>query len=224
VDDQREHGGEVFAERRAKLAARREAGFAYPTQYQPRDEIGPLHDAFRRLEAGQDSGVVHRVAGRVTARRVHGKLTFLVVKDASGEIQLFAQLDALGEERYAALEHVDLGDHVGAEGTVMRTRRGELSLRLTSWELLSKSLRPPPEKFHGLTDVETRYRKRYLDLMASDESRTVFEKRALISAASSRSRRRSCSRSTAGRWRGRSSPITTSSTATSTCASPPSCT
>ena len=114
------------------------------------------------------------------ARREHGKLTFVVVKDASGEIQLFAQLDALGDERYAALEHLDLGDFVGAEGTVMRTRRGELSLRITSWQLLSKSLRALPEKYHGLTDVETRYRKRYLDLIVNDDSRDVFVKRARI--------------------------------------------
>ena len=180
MDEQSEHGGDVFAERRAKLATWREEGAAYPTKYQPRDEIGPLHDVYAALEAGQDSGDVHRIAGRVMARRVHGKLTFVVLKDSRGELQLFAQLNALGEERYAALEHVDLGDFVGAEGSVMRTRRGELSLRVTSWELLSKSLRPMPEKYHGLTDVETRYRRRYLDLMVNDASREVFIKRARI--------------------------------------------
>ena len=181
--DERSDHGDVFAERRAKLAAWRETGAAYPTSYQPRDEIGPLHDAYASLEAGQDSPDVRRVAGRVMARRVHGKLTFVVLKDLSGEIQLFCQLDVLGDERYAALEELDLGDFVGAEGTVMRTRRGELSLRVTSWELLSKSLRPLPEKYHGLTDVETRYRKRYLDLAANDDSREVFLKRARIIAA-----------------------------------------
>ena len=179
MDEQSEHG-DVFAERRAKLAAWRDAGDVYPTKYQPRDEIGPLHDAYAGLEAGQDSGDVRRIAGRVMARRVHGKLTFVVLKDFSGELQLFAQLDALGEERYEALEHIDLGDFVGAEGTVMRTRRGELSLRVASWQMLAKSLRPMPEKFHGLTDVETRYRRRYLDLMVNDDSREVFVKRARI--------------------------------------------
>jgi len=181
-----EHDGEhadAFAERRSKLVAWREGGDAYPTQYQPRDEIGPLHEMYGDLEAGQDSPDVHRIAGRVVARRVHGKLTFVVLKDLSGELQLFSQLDGLGEERYAALEHVDLGDFVGAEGTMMRTRRGELSLRITSWQLLSKSLRGMPEKYHGLTDVETRYRKRYLDLAANDDSRDVFVKRAKIIAA-----------------------------------------
>jgi lysyl-tRNA synthetase, class II len=233
VDERSDHA-DVFVERRDKLEAWRATGEAYPTRSTSRatrsPRCGPLYES---LEPGQDSGAVHRVAGRVMARRVHGKVSFVVVKDASGELQLFAQLDALGEERYAALEDLDLGDHVGAEGTVMRTRRGELSLRVTSWQLLSKSLRPLPEKFHGLTDVELRYRKRYLDTLVNDESREVFVQRATIigrsatsstHAASSRSRPRCCSRSTAAPWRGRSSPITTSSSATSTCASRPSST
>ena len=117
MDEQSEHDGDVFSERRAKLAAWRAAGDVYPTKYQPREEIGPLHGAYVGLEAGQDSGAVHRVAGRVVARRLHGKLTFVVLKDLSGELQLFCQVDALGEARYAALEQVDLGDFVGAEGT-----------------------------------------------------------------------------------------------------------
>ncbi len=179
MDEGSEHG-DVFAERRAKLEAWRATGAAYPTRYQPRDEIGPLRAAYEGLAAGEDSGDVHRVAGRLMAKRVHGKVSFLVVKDMSGELQLFAQVDALGAERYEALEHLDLGDHVGAEGTMMRTRRGELSLRVTSWQLLAKSLRPLPEKFHGLTDVELRYRKRYLDTAVNDESRNVFVQRARI--------------------------------------------
>jgi lysyl-tRNA synthetase, class II len=179
VDEHVEHG-DVFTERRDRLAAWREAGEAYPTQYQPRDEIAPLRAAYEHLQPGEDAGDTHRVAGRVMARRVHGKVSFVVVKDASADLQLFAQVDALGPERYEALEHLDLGDHIGAEGTMMRTRRGELSLRVTSWQLLSKSLRPLPEKFHGLTDVELRYRKRYLDTIVNDESRAVFVQRATI--------------------------------------------
>ena len=178
--DGADESGDVFAERRGKLAAWRRAGSVYPTRFQPRDEIGPVRAAYAGLEAGADSGETRRVAGRVIARRGHGKLTFVVLKDVTGELQLMAQLDALGDQAYAALEQIDLGDFVGAEGTVMCTRRGELSLRVASWELLSKSLRPMPEKFHGLTDVETRYRKRYLDLMVNDESREVFLKRARI--------------------------------------------
>ena len=183
MDEPHADHGDALAERRDKLTAWRGAGAAYPTQYQPRDEIARLQAAYEALESGQDSPDVRRVAGRVVARRVHGKLTFVVVKDMSGELQLFCQLDALGEERYHALEHVDLGDFVGAEGTMMRTRRGELSLRITSWQLLSKSLRGMPEKYHGLTSVETRYRQRYLDLIANDDSREVFIKRARIIAA-----------------------------------------
>ena len=116
------HDGDVFAERRAKLAAWRKTGTAYPTKYQPRDEIGPLRAAYERLEAGGEAPDVHRVAGRLMAKRIHGKVSFLVVKDMSGELQLFCALDALGKDRYAALEHLDLGDHIGAEGTMMRER------------------------------------------------------------------------------------------------------
>ncbi len=183
VADERSEHVDVFAERRAKLESWRAKGDVFPTRFQPRDEIATLLDAHRDLEAGQDTDQVHRVAGRVIARRVHGKLTFVVLKDATGEVQLFAQLDALGEASYAELGDLDLGDIIGAEGTAMRTRRGELSLRITSWQLLTKSLRPMPEKFHGLTDVETRYRKRYLDLMVNDHSRDVFVKRARIISA-----------------------------------------
>ncbi len=180
ADERIDKGGDVFAERRSKLAAWRETGAAYPTEFQPRDEIEKLRDAYERLEAGQEAPAIHRVAGRVTARRVHGKVAFIVVKDGTGELQLFAQLNAQGADRYAAIEHIDLGDFIGAEGQMMRTRRGELSLHITSWQLLSMSLRPMPEKFHGLTDVETRYRKRYVDLMVNDDSRGVFIKRARI--------------------------------------------
>ena len=134
----------------------------------------------------------------------------------------------------ARLLDLDLGDLVGVDGVAFRSRRGELSLRVEDFAVLAKALRPPPDKFHGLQDVETRFRHRELDLIANEESRDVFLARARVvtairalprrAAASSRSRRRSCSRSTAARWRGRSSPTTTRSTATSTCASPPSCT
>lgn len=179
-EDERGEPGDVYAERRAKLTAWRATGTAYPTKFQPRDAIGPLREAYAGLDPGEDSGETRRIAGRVIARRGHGKLTFVVLKGSEGELQLMAQLDALGEHDYAWLQQIDLGDFVGAEGTVLRTRRGELSLRVASWQLLSKSLRPMPEKFHGLTDVETRYRKRYLDLMVSDESREVFLKRARI--------------------------------------------
>ena len=132
------------------------------------------------------------------------------------------------------LVHLDLGDFIGVEGTAFATKRGELSLRVDRWRLLAKSLRPPPDKFHGLEDTETRYRHRELDLIANEESRRAVRRprarrsprsgAGSTSAASSRSRRRSCSRSTAAPWRGRSPPTTTRSTATSTCGSRPSST
>ena len=172
------------AERRHKLARLREgAGEVFPTRFDDREEIGELRVRYDGLEAGAEAPGVHRVAGRVMSRREHGKLAFLTIKDGSGHLQLFATVDALGADEYRRLLEVDVGDFVGAEGTVLKTRRGELSLRPASWRFLSKALRPLPEKFHGLTDVETRYRKRYLDTIVNDDSKAVFVKRATIITA-----------------------------------------
>jgi len=172
------------AERRRKLARLRERGdVAFPTRFADRDEIATLHERFDSLEAGAEASGTYRVAGRVMLRRDLGKLAFLTIKDGSGHLQLFASLDVLGAEAFQNLLDVDLGDFVGAEGTVLKTRRGELSLRPTHWEFLSKALRPLPEKFHGLTDVEQRYRRRYLDTVVNDDSREVFVKRARIITA-----------------------------------------
>jgi len=171
-------------ERRHKLARLRERGdVVFPTRFDDRDEIATLHERFDSLEAGAEAPGTFRAAGRVMSRREHGKLAFLTIKDGSGHLQLFAALDALGAEAFARLLDVDVGDFVGAEGTVLKTRRGELSLRPSAWQFLSKALRPLPEKFHGLTDVETRYRRRYLDTIVNDDSRAVFVKRARIIAA-----------------------------------------
>ena len=171
-------------ERRRKLARLRERGeVAFPTSFESRDEIAALHERFDALEAGAEAPGTYRVAGRLMSRRGHGKLAFLTIKDGSGHLQLFASLDALGAEAYERLLEVDVGDFVGAEGTVLKTRRGELSLRPVAWQFLSKALRPLPEKFHGLTDVETRYRRRYLDTIVNDDSREVFVKRARIITA-----------------------------------------
>ena len=171
-------------ERRRKLARLRERGeVAFPTRFDNRDEIATLHERFDALEAGAEAPGTYRVAGRLMSRRGHGKLAFLTIKDGSGHLQLFASLDALGAEAYERLLEVDVGDFVGAEGAVLKTRRGELSLRPVAWQFLSKALRPLPEKFHGLTDVETRYRRRYLDTIVNDDSREVFIKRARIVAA-----------------------------------------
>jgi lysyl-tRNA synthetase class 2 len=176
-----EHGGNVLDERRQKLAALRQAvAVPFPTKYENREDIAPLRVAYEHLENGADSPETHRVAGRVMAKRLHGKVSFIVLKDGSAELQIFAALDTLGEDAYAELDSLDIGDFIGCEGVIIRTRRGELSLRAAAWQLLTKTLRPMPEKFHGLTDVETRYRRRYLDLIVNDEVKEVFIKRAKI--------------------------------------------
>ena len=181
--DPADQHGQPPEERRRKLARLRETlPVAFPTRYEGREQIAALHERFDGLEAGQEAEGPHRVAGRIIARREHGKLSFLTLKDGSGTLQLFVARDALGEPSYKAILDLDTGDFVGAEGVVLKTRRGELSLRPTSWEFLAKALRPLPEKFHGLTDVETRYRKRYLDLIANDQVKATFEKRAKIIA------------------------------------------
>ena len=138
-----------------------------------------MRAAHEGLAAGIETESRHRVAGRIVARRGHGKACFLDLRDGSGQIQLHAREDLLGEEAFALLVDLDLGDIVGAEGTAMATRRGgELSLAIDHWRLLAKSLRPPPDKFHGLEDTETRFRRRELDLIANEESRRLFRVRA----------------------------------------------
>ncbi len=138
-----------------------------------------MRAAHEGLAAGMETDSRHRVAGRIVARRGHGKAAFLDLRDGSGQIQLHATADQLGAEAFDLLVDLDLGDFIGAEGTALATRRGgELSLGIDHWRLLSKSLRPPPDKFHGLEDVETRYRRRELDLLANEESRRAFAIRA----------------------------------------------
>src|SRR6185437_6342301 len=140
-------------------------------------------EAHAALTAGEETDVSHRVAGRLAARRGQGKMAFLDLVDRSGRIQLQARVDELGEERMERLLSLDLGDIVGVDGAAFRTKRGELSLRVDDYAVLAKSLRPPPEKFHGLTDVETRLRKRELDLMANEEARELFLMRARVVSA-----------------------------------------
>ena len=171
---------DVLRDRREKLERLREAGVEpFPHEFGEREEIGEVRAAHEGLAAGAETDSRHRVAGRIVARRGHGKAAFLDLRDGSGEIQLHAREDLLGAEAFELLVHLDIGDIVGVEGTALATRRGgELSLAVDRWRLLAKSLRPPPGKFHGLEDVETRYRQRELDLMANEESRRVFALRA----------------------------------------------
>ncbi len=171
---------DVLRDRREKLDRIRESGVEpFPHGFADREEIGEVRAAHEGLAAGIETDSRHRVAGRIVARRGHGKAAFLDLRDGSGQIQLHARRDLLGPEAFELLVELDLGDLIGVEGTALATERGgELSLAVDHWRLLAKSLRPPPDKFHGLEDVETRYRHRELDLMANESSRRIFALRA----------------------------------------------
>ena len=142
-------------------------------------------ERYEGLSAGEESDDSLRLAGRLMARRGHGKAAFLDLEDRSGKLQLHARQDVLGEQPFERLVALDLGDLVGVEGAPVRTKRGELSLRVDRWTLLTKSLRPPPDKYHGLADVETRYRQRELDLIANPEARELFVLRTRVVACGS---------------------------------------
>jgi lysyl-tRNA synthetase class 2 len=175
---------QVLLDRRRKLEELRAAGIdPFPHAYPGVAPIADVKAPHTELADGEETEDRARVAGRLAARRGQGKAAFLDIVDRSGRIQLMARVDVLGDEAMARLLDLDLGDLIGADGTVFRTRRGELSLRIDGFALLAKSLRPPPDKHHGLADVETRHRHRELDLMASEETREVFIKRARIVAA-----------------------------------------
>jgi lysyl-tRNA synthetase class 2 len=175
VSEPEQPESQVLAERRAKLERLRDAGIEpFPHEYPNRTEIADVRAKHEGLAAGEETGDSYRVAGRLMARRGHGKAAFLDLRDGSGQIQVHARADLLGDESQEQLVSLDLGDLVGVEGTVFATKRGELSIAAAGWTLLAKSLRPPPDKFHGLEDVETRYRKRELDLMANPEVREMF--------------------------------------------------
>ena len=170
-------------ERRHKLDALRAAGIdPFPPSYQGTTPVAEVLGRYAGLEPGEESEDSFRLAGRLAARRGHGKAAFLDLVDRSGRIQLHARKDVLGDA-YEPLVDLDLGDLGGVEGTPFRTRRGELSLRVDAWTLLAKSLRPAPDKYHGLTDVEQRYRHRELDLLANEDSRELFILRTRVVAA-----------------------------------------
>jgi len=174
---------QVLAARREKLARLRDEGVEpFPHAYPGVVPIAQVRAAHADLEAGAETDAGYRIAGRIAARRGQGKAAFIDLIDRSGRIQLHARVDVLGAEALERLVGLDLGDLIGVDGTVFCSRRGELSLRVDDWTLLAKSLRPPPEKHHGLQDVETRFRHRELDLIASEDSRALFIARAAIIA------------------------------------------
>jgi lysyl-tRNA synthetase class 2 len=175
---------DLLAERRRKLEQLRSAGIdPFPERFQDRADIALILERHAALREGEQAGDIHRVAGRLTARRGHGKAAFLDLQDRSGKIQLHAREDVLGPRAFAELVGLDLGDLIGVEGSPVRTKRGELSLQVSEWKLLAKSLRPPPDKYHGLSDVELRYRRRELDLIANAETRELFLLRTRVVAA-----------------------------------------
>jgi lysyl-tRNA synthetase class 2 len=175
---------ELLATRRQKLEALRAAGIdPFPHQFDGVEPIAEVRDVHAGLADGEETDARHRVAGRLAARRGQGKMAFLDLVDRSGQLQLQARADVLGAERMEQLLGLDLGDLLGVDGTAFRSRRGELSLRVEDFTVLAKSLRPPPEKHHGLRDVEQRYRHRELDLIANAEVRDLFMTRARIVGA-----------------------------------------
>ena len=179
---------ELLAVRREKLDRLRADGIEpFPHAYPGVEPIADVRAAHDGLEAGAETEARHRVAGRLAARRGQGKMAFLDLVDRSGRIQLQARADVLGAEAMETLLGLDLGDLIGVDGVAFMSRRGELTLRVEDWALLAKSLRPPPEKFHGLQDVETRYRRRELDLISNEETRELFAARARIVTAIRRS-------------------------------------
>ncbi len=179
------HGlDELIAERRAKAQRLREAdASAFPYAFADVEPIAEILAAYEHLQSGEETDEHHRVAGRIAARRGAGKTAFLDLVDRTGKLQLHARVDVLGRERFELLSTLDLGDLIGVDGSAIRSRHGEVSLRVESFEILAKALRPPPDKHHGLSDVETRYRRRELDLIASVDARRLFIDRARIIAA-----------------------------------------
>jgi lysyl-tRNA synthetase, class II len=175
---------ELLATRREKLDRLRAAGIdPFPHEYPGVVAVADVQAAHADLPAGEDSDARYRVAGRLHARRGQGRMAFLDLDDRSGRIQLQARVDVLGDERMAQLLELDLGDLIGVDGLAFRSKRGELTLRVEDFAVLAKSLRPPPDKFHGLSDVETRFRHRELDLIANPEIRALFVTRAKVISA-----------------------------------------
>lgn len=181
VADQASTLNDERATRLAKRAALFEAGQnPYPEHSELEDYVADIEAKYTELADGEDTEDVVKIAGRVVAKRGQGKIMFIVVRDATAEIQLFCRINDMDEAAWNTLRALDLGDILGVTGVVVRTQRGQLSVAPKSATLLSKAVRPLPEKFHGLSDKETRYRQRYVDLIANDDVRETFRKRSQI--------------------------------------------
>ena len=173
---------QIIADRRAKLAALRETGIAFPNDFRRNHLASDLHKKYgdHSNDTLEKDPISVEVAGRMILKRVMGKASFATIQDMSGHIQLYITNDITGESVHAAFKHFDLGDILGVHGTLFITKSGELTVRVKSLRLLTKSLRPLPEKFHGLTDQEQKYRQRYLDLISNEDTRKVFLTRSKI--------------------------------------------
>ena len=172
----------IIAERRAKLAEWKATGKAYPNDFSRENTAGKITELYsdKTGEELEAAPVEVKIAGRIMLKRVMGKAAFITISDVSGRIQLYVARDKVGEETYIAFKRWDIGDIIGAIGTVFRTKTGELTVQCSEIRLLSKSLRPLPEKFHGLTDQEQKYRMRHLDLIMNEQSRFTFAARSRI--------------------------------------------
>ncbi len=172
----------IIALRRAYLAELRQKGNAFPNDFRRQHLSAELHETYGEgtKESLDEQNIRTTVTGRVVLRRLMGKASFITLQDMTGQIQLYIRQDTIGKDEYDDFKRWDIGDIIGATGTVMRTNKGELSVSVDKIHLLTKSLRPLPEKHKGLTDTETRYRQRYLDLMVNQDSRNVFIRRARI--------------------------------------------
>lgn len=170
----------LIAERRQKLAAMREKGVAFPNDFVPKDRAQALHTAYGAQEQAPLAEAAHpaSVAGRMMLKRVMGKASFATLQDSTGRIQIYLDRNTLGEETYDSFKQWDIGDIIAVEGTVFKTNKGELSVHATQARVLAKSLRPLPDKFHGIADQELRYRQRYVDLIMTEQTRNTFAARS----------------------------------------------
>lgn len=173
---------QIIALRREKLNAIRQQGIAFPNHFQRDSLAGDLHAQYDALskEALDPQAIPVKIAGRMMLKRAMGKASFATIQDVSGQIQLYINNQGVGEAAHNDFKHWDMGDIVGAEGTLFKTNHGELTVRVSQIHLLSKSLRPLPDKHKGLSDQEMKYRQRYVDLIANNDSRAIFIKRSQI--------------------------------------------
>jgi len=172
---------ELIQQRLEKIQALRQAGIEpYAYRYYRSHSAGKIQETFSRLQGEEQSEVSISIPGRIKALRVHGKTVFAHLQDESGQVQIYFRANELGEEKFETVKRLDIGDFLGVKGHVFRTRTGELTIRVEEFTLLAKAIRAMPEKWHGLKDVEVRYRQRYLDILSNEKSRKVFQTRFRI--------------------------------------------